>query len=114
MYIVENKTIYPTIEEVRKRTGEDMTINVGSVEKAKAEIRQRSEYIKEELVRRNKPDDFKVLEGLILEDEKYRNEFIRVVCRYIYDDYNIDKPREEIVDEILKGSQLLRLKGIKL
>lgn len=113
MYKVENRTIYPTIEEVRKRTGEDMVINVGNEIKAKAEISQRTEYIKEELVRRNTPDDFNVLEGLILEEETYRNEFIRVVCRYIYDDYNMDKPREEIVDEILKGSQLLRLKGIR-
>lgn len=114
MYIVKNNKIYPTLEYVRVVTGEDMIVNLGNEEKAKAEVRQKAEYILEELVRRNTPDNFNTLEGLIVNDEAYRNEFLRVVCRYIYDDFNYDKPREEIVDGLINGSQLLRLSRIRL
>lgn len=114
MYIIKNKTVYPTLKMVRKATGEDMVVNLGSEEKALAEIGQKTEYVKEELVRRNTPDNFNTLESLIVSDGSYRDEFLRVVCRYIYDDFNYDKTREEILNELLNGSQLLRLGRIRL
>ena len=112
MYRIENDKIYPTLDCVRRLTGEDMIINTGSSIKAEAEVRQYTESVYEELVRSNTVLNYNNIEELIRTNETWRNEFLNVVCRVIYRDYTTEQETPTIVKDTIDSNRLLRLKTV--
>lgn len=104
--------IYPTIEKIRELSGEDLTVLLGSSEKANAYIRQFSDIVYEELMRVNTAENYSNIIGLIKADKNWQDEFFRVVGRLVFMDFNLEVEIEKKVIELVENSRLLRLRRV--
>lgn len=105
--------IYPTIIKIRELSGEDLVINLGNEEKAKAYVKQFSDAIYEELARVNIVENYHNIIKLIKTNKDWQNEFFRVISRLVFIDFNdLEKNANDMVAEMVANSPLLRLKRV--
>lgn len=102
--------IYPSIDYIRTETGEDMTINAGNELKAKAEIKQYTNYLLGELKLHNTIDNFHKVRKLI--ENEWNDEWKSAVASFIYEDYNTEKDKKEIAQDIIKRDRLLSIRNV--
>ncbi len=106
--------LYPSIDHVRKETGEDMLINAGNELKAKAEIKQYGDYLLRELKKQNTHKNYNNIKRLIETNTKWSSAWLGAVCSFIYEDYNTNRDKEEIAREIVTTTELISRKRVVL
>lgn len=109
VYDLEAHTAYPTIQYIQNQTGESMITLSGNELKAKATIRQITDEVKQFLFNSKLRDTYNVLEYLIATKMNYRLEWIKSIANIIYAEYNMSETRQEAIERVLKGSNLLSI-----
>lgn len=106
--------IYPTIKEIRDLSGEDLVINLGSELKALAEIRQAVNLFYRILSNEVINETYNKMVYLIEKNKDWQDEFKSIIGSLIYEDWNSEKPKEEIVLSLINGSYLFKVKKVML
>lgn len=109
VYDLEAHTAYPTIQYILNQTGESMITLSGNELKAKATIRQITDEVKQFLFNSKLRDTYNVLEYFIATKMNYRLEWIKSIANIIYAEYNMSETRQEAIERVLKGSNLLSI-----
>lgn len=109
VYDLDTHTAYPTIQYIANQTGENMITLTGNELKAKATIRQITDEVKQFLFNSKLRDTYNVLEYLIATNMNYRLEWIKSIANIIYAEYNMSETRQEAIERVLKGSNLLSI-----
>lgn len=104
--------IYPTLKEIRELSGEDLIINLGSEEKAMAELRQNTELFYRTLNKENITVTYNRMCLLIKDNPRWQSEYKTLMGSLVYQDWNTDKAKEEIVLDLINGSDLFSNKRI--
>lgn len=108
-YDLDTHTAYPTIQYIANQTGENMITLTGNELKAKAKIRQITDEIKQSLFNLKIRETFNVMEYLIATNRNYRLEWNKAIANIIYAEYNMTETRQEAIERVLKGSNLLSI-----
>jgi|SRR5690625_917928 len=106
--------LYPSIDEVRKKTGEDMLINAGNELKAIAEIKQYGDFLLRELKRQNTHKNYNNVKRLIKTNTTWHTAWIEAVCSFIYEDYNTNRDKDEIARDIISTADLISRRRVVL
>lgn len=87
MYTIDNEIVFPTLDFVKQETGHDIFYEAGSETKAKAIIKKLTKLAYRVLMKEKILQVQTVLKDKILNDEKYRREFLEFVLSVIDDVY---------------------------
>lgn len=109
VYDLDTHTAYPTVQYILNQTGENMITLTGNELKAKATIRQITDEVKQFLFNSKLRDTYNVLEYFIATNMNYRLEWIKSIANIIYAEYNMSETRQEAIERVLKGSNLLSI-----
>lgn len=106
--------VIPTLEEVRQLSGEDLIVNLGNKSKAEAEVRQSVNLFYRTLNNEVIQETYKKMEYLIINNDQWQSEYKEIISSFIYEEWNTEKPKEEIMLELINGSPLFKNKKVWL
>lgn len=87
MYYIENKKVFPNLEFIKTETGFDLFYETDDIVKAKATVKSITKLAYRILMSEKILETQTRLHELILEDERYRREFLEFVLSIIEDIY---------------------------
>lgn len=87
MYYIDNKMVFPTLEFIKQETGFDLLYETDDMLKAQGTVKSITKLAYRVLMSEKILETQTRLKELILEDERYRREFLEFVLSIIEDVY---------------------------